>query len=74
MRDDQSERDEEKQHRRKPQNHVGGTGFDCGAEKVGDDHEQDLREDKVEEAEFAAQVAAGRLLWVKGRVVGGGQG
>ena len=54
---------------------MSAAGLDCRPEELGDDHDQDLGEGKVDDAEFLAQNFALRLNRI-GRRVGGclGQG
>ena len=67
-------RNEEENNGKDPQNHMGVTGFDGGSEELGDNDDQDLCEDQVEQSEFFAEGGAVGLDFglgcFQGRVVG----
>ena len=77
MSNDQSMRNEEEKNCQEPENDVGGAGFHRRPVELGDDDDEDLGEDQVRNAEFAAQIGAVGLDCglgcLEGRVVGGGQ-
>ena len=55
MNNDERLRDEEKCDRENPEDHVRGAGFDSGSHVVGDDDNEDLSEDEIEQPEFFAE-------------------
>lgn len=78
MSDDQGLGHEKGNDRENPEDNVGGAGLNCGSHVVGDDDDQELSENQVEEAEFLAESGAVRLNFcfdcLECRVVRGGQG
>ena len=51
---------EEKRDGQEPEDYVRWAGFHCGAEKIGNDDEQDGSEDKIRKAKFLSEGGGGR--------------
>jgi hypothetical protein len=55
MRNDYGEWNKEQQHGRQPEDDMGGSSLDSGAEKIGDHYKQDLSQNQIKKSEFAAE-------------------
>src|SRR5205085_7194615 len=67
-------RDEEKCDCENPEDHVRGAGLDSGSHVVGDDDNEDLSEDEIEQPEFFAERSAVGLnfgLGLMARIIDG---
>ena len=61
MGDDERLRNKEQKNGEEPEDDVSGTGFYGGAEKIGNDNEEDGGENEVQVTEFLAEGGAARL-------------